>query len=449
MNSALGGALKNREHEHPTDAELEGLIRGPASNGLARGNAQVVRHLLRGCTTCKDRSRTHVAPQAGYDYGAAFAGAERALDDFFAVGRPPQVAPEVLLRELRSVPEDGQENLVRSEQRFANADLVELLIESSHATRYKNTDEMLSLASLARTVAEACTREETGSASRLADLKGRAWGHLGNSMRVCGQLREAEEAISTAEQYLRQGTGDPPLRARLLEQWASLRTFQGRYPEAIELAEQAADIYREIGQMHNFASSLVHKAMACIYAGEPENAITVLNEAIPLIDSEKNPHLLLAACHNLVVSYVALDKPDQALSLYFETRSLYKDFEDDLILLRAGWQEGQLLRDLGHLQAAEAALLQARKGFVERNLAHEVALVSLDLAWVYVKLGRTEELKQTVTEAIPIFQALRVEREAIAALLQLQHAEGQEQKALDLIRLLNTRLSPLHRNNNK
>ncbi len=70
-------------------------------------------------------------------------------------------------------------------------------------------------------------------------------------------------------------------------------------------------------------------------------------------------------------------------------------------------------------------------------------MVSLDLAWVYVKLGRTDSLKQTVAEAIPIFTSLRVGREALAALLQLQHAAGQEQQALDLIRMLNTRLAPL------
>jgi tetratricopeptide (TPR) repeat protein len=318
-----------------------------------------------------------------------------------------------------------------------------LLIESSHAARYCNVSEMLQLAELAKLVAEACTVEDTGSAAKLADLRGRTWGHFTNPLRISGQLRESEEAITTAQRYVEAGTGDPSLRARTLEQKASLRKSQGRYPESIELAQEAAAIFLEIGQTHNFATALVHEAMACHYAGMEEDAIAVLNRAIPLIDPEKNPHLLLAACHNLALGYIAMDRPEQALSLYFEACELYKEFEDDIIILRTGWQEGQLLRDLGHLTAAETALLQARKGFVERNLAHEVAMVSLDLAWVYVKLGRTDSLKQTVAEAIPIFTALRVGREALAALLQLQHAAGQEQQALDLIRMLNTRLAPL------
>lgn len=431
------------EHEHPTDAELESLMQSTSPTGSTRRNARVVRHLLQECSTCQERSRTFLSPRKGHNYGSAFSGAERALSEFFATGRAPLTAPEVLLAELKSVSEADQRELARAGGRYGSPGLIDLLIETSHSLRYKSTREMLHFAELAQLVADSCTIEDTGSASRLADLRGRAWGHFANSLRVCGQLREAEEAIATAQRQIQEGTGDPPLRARMLEQKASLRTLQGRYPEAIELAEEAADIYREIGQVHNFASSLVHKAIACQYAGEAEEAISVLNRAIPLIDTEKNPHLLLAACHNLVLSYIALDRPEQARSLYFETRELYKEFDDELILLRVGWQEGQLLRDLGHLMAAETALLQARKGFMERNLAHEVALVSLDLAWVYIKLGVVDKLKDTVTEAVPIFTSLRVGREALAALLQLQHAVGQEQQALELIRLLNSRLAPL------
>jgi hypothetical protein len=402
--------------------------------------AQVVRHLLAECPPCNSRLKRASSTDT-YDYSPAFKAAETSLNDFMAPWKPQQVSSETLLSELERMSPAIRLQRVVDESRFHVPSLVERLIEQSHSLRYRSPQEMLHFAELSRLVAEACSPESMGSDRQFNDLRARGWMQFANALRVCSQFTDSDKAFAVASRYRAAGTRDPLLRARLSEQLASLRTNQGRYREAIELAEEAGEVYRELDENHSLASTMIQSAVASLYANEPEEAIRTLNAAIPLIDSEKNPHLLLAACNNLVHSYIALDKPEQALSLYFEVRGLYKDFDDELNLLRVGWQEGQLLRDLGHLHAAEAALLEARKGFLARNLAHEVAVVSLDLAWVYVKLGWIDKLKQTVTEAVPIFRALGVGREVLAGLLQLQHAADQEQKALELIRLLNARLS--------
>jgi tetratricopeptide (TPR) repeat protein len=109
------------------------------------------------------------------------------------------------------------------------------------------------------------------------------------------------------------------------------------------------------------------------------------------------------------------------VSILFEARSLYKDC-DPLILLRAIWQEGQLLREVGHLRNAEAALLRARQGFEEQGLSYERAVVCLDLGEIYWKLGQLDRLRQSLAEAVPIFRSLRVSREVLACLLRLQQA---------------------------
>lgn len=456
--------------DHPMLEDLKAFVRGASQPASRARNAQVLRHLLADCPVCRQRlsaagwgpkrlarlvdpvledtaSQEAALPVAkdGYDYSRAFAAAERSISALLAPDPPAMEPLSEVLSHLARLSAEEQARQV-STGPFVQPAVIRALIDRSHDARYQDAEAMLHFANLARIAADACTRSDTLDDLRLADLRARAWGQYGNALRVLGRPREAEEALLAAQQHRQAGTGDPMLRAWLLERLTPLSIFQGSLAEAIERCEEAGAIYQQLGERHLLASTMVQKAIAETYSGETESAVRTLNQAIPLIDKEEDPHVLLAACHNLIRCYIDLDEPEQALLLYSESHELYKEFDDPLILLRAAWQEGQLLRDLGHLRAAEAALLRARQGYVERKLAYEAALVSLELATVYVKLGLVEELKSTVTATIPIFHALRVKLETLAALLQLRQVADQEQQALELIRVLSTQIEPLPKN---
>jgi tetratricopeptide (TPR) repeat protein len=453
---------------HPSAEDFEGFLRNAPQPGRLQRNGQVMRHLLMECPACRERLREMgwnprrldllLRPTAerdqpqenaaanGYDYSRAFQAAERSLAAFLTPEESSrETSAEALLADLEALSPREQTRRASDDGRLAVPALVRALIDRSHTVRYRNTEEMLHRANLARLCAEACETGPAGGELRLADLRTRAWGQYGNALRVNSRPREAEGAFAIAQSYRESGTGDPLLRAWLLEKIVPLTTFQGRFDNAIAQCDEAGEIYRELGERHLMASTMVQKAIAFVYSGEAESAARILNQAIPLVDHEEDPHMLLAACHNLIRCYIDLGRPEQALQIYAEIRELYQEFDDPLIVLRVAWQESHLLRDLGHLRAAEAALLRARKGYMEKELAYEVALVSLDLATVYVKLGLVKELKETVASTVPIFQSLRVELETLAALLQLQQVADQEQQALELIRSINARIQPLSR----
>jgi hypothetical protein len=74
-------------------------------------------------------------------------------------------------------------------------------------------------------------------------------------------------------------------------------------------------------------------------------------------------------------------------------------------------------RLLGRTDEAERALLSVRAGFLDRKLGYDAALVSLDLAMLYLRQSRTAELKELAEQMHPVFEAEDIHREALAALL--------------------------------
>ncbi len=89
--------------------------------------------------------------------------------------------------------------------------------------------------------------------------------------------------------------------------------------------------------------------------------------------------------------------------------------------------KGRIARGLGQHLEAEALLLAARERFVADESPFDAAVVSLELAVLYAEQKRTAELKQLAAEMLPIFTALKIHREALAALMFLKQAVDAEQ----------------------
>jgi hypothetical protein len=107
--------------------------------------------------------------------------------------------------------------------------------------------------------------------------------------------------------------------------------------------------------------------------------------------------------------------------------------------------EGRIAAALGNLEGATAAFAEARQGFAGHGKPGDVALVSLDLATVYLRQGRPTEVGRLAEEMLVTFRALGIRREAIAAILLLKEAVRTERATLTLCAEVAAQLRQLDR----
>ena len=63
-----------------------------------------------------------------------------------------------------------------------------------------------------------------------------------------------------------------------------------------------------------------------------------------------------------------------------------------------------------------------RRSFLAKEMAFDFALVSLELATLYLEQGRTRLVKEIAEEMVWIFKGEKVHKEALAALTLFRHA---------------------------
>jgi len=274
----------------------------------------------------------------------------------------------------------------------------------------------------------------------VADLRARAWAELGNSYRVADQLALAESSLAKAVEIAGQGTGDPLLLARLMDLTASLYSDQRKFKEAHQLLDCVYRLYVRLGDGHAAGRTLVSKGISLGYALKSEEAVRLLAAGIRQIEAARDPKLACAAVHGLLWCLLDCGYATDVERLLESVRPLYRILGDPLSELRMRWLEGRIAFAFDDQTEAERAFLQVRQGLEKAELPYDAALVSLDLAAVWLQKGRTPEILVLIDEMVAIFRARNIRREVLGALLMLQDALRADTATATLLRAVSSEL---------
>jgi transcriptional regulator with XRE-family HTH domain len=267
-----------------------------------------------------------------------------------------------------------------------------------------------------------------------AKLRGLAWAHLGNALRARDDFDGAEGAFTTAAEFWKVGEG---VADGLLEEGlifalkASLRREQRRFDEAKDLLERAS----LLASSSSFRLQImVSKAKVLEEMGDLEGAVTLLEKVKEAASPEEEARLLFYIWHNLSDALSKLERFEEAASFLPQARTHLLKAGGELNRVRLMWTEGRVTAGLGDVEGGIALLARVRGEFASRDMAYDVALVSLEIAVLYAGQGRTDQVKTLARHMTPIFQAHAIHREALAALTLFRQAAEREQVTVEFAR---------------
>ena len=274
--------------------------------------------------------------------------------------------------------------------------------------------------------------------------------YVANAWRVIGKLPEAAEAMAHARFILRnEASGDPMARAEIDNLDGMIRFYQRRTDEAERLLRRAVRSFRSLGRHREVVRSEINLSLVLRESGAYGEAVEVLEAVLGRLESEEPDRIQFYARMNQALYLCEVGRHGEAKAMLATLEPLSALIGDDITRLRVLWIEGLIHFGLGDLTAAEEHFSRVRQGFVRQELSYDIALVSLDLARVYLMQGQVREVQEIASKLVPLFSGQEVYGEAYAALMLFHDAAMLSQVTLGLVEnlaayLLQSRRDPTY-----
>lgn len=157
-------------------------------------------------------------------------------------------------------------------------------------------------------------------------------------------------------------------------------------------------------------------------SGHPDRALSMFEEAEECSRFIEDPFIVASTHYNLSYLYASLSNGKKAFELFEKVKQLHEDADWGISATYLTLLEARIHRANGDLAHAEPQYLEAREGFTALGLDIYVALVSLELALLYLDLAEPERAFTMAIASMDCISRYSCHKEAMTALAVLQEA---------------------------
>ncbi len=331
--------------------------------------------------------------------------------------KPDETALLARLARAAAHTEPGGKRLAALLRRHKEQLSVETVLKLAELAREKvrvNAQESLHFAEAALGVARALGDEE----AQARGLRAKA-----NSLWFLNQNRPAVELYEQAIE-LYQKHGNETEVGRTLSSAIQPLIRLSEYDRAVEWAERARGIFRRSGDTLRLARLELNAANIHHRQDRFAEALEAYEQAYRQLLPFQDTEAIAAALHNMAVCLIALNDFQKALASHQAARTFCEEHGMPALVVQADYNVAYLYYLRGQYSRALEGLRATREAAARMGDAYHGALCSMDQSEIYLELNMSEEAAEMAKEAFAQFQALAMNYEAARSLVNLAIALG-------------------------
>jgi tetratricopeptide (TPR) repeat protein len=246
-------------------------------------------------------------------------------------------------------------------------------------------------------------------------------------------LRETHRAIQHLQLVLKNARED----GNKLEEANALANLANVYKkkskaEAIRFAEQAVEIFEQLGYRHWAAQASSSSGLWLVESGESARGIKRIERAVSILHEIGDSHLEVIAVGQLGEAYMSLNEPQQAIRVFDQQLRIAREIGDRHREANALGDKGIMLVQIGQFDSAVITYNEARHvAQLTGNHDHEFNTLC-KFGEAYLQSGKYEEAFKVFEDQIGVARAMGIvskELHALKHLADLFAEQGDNERA--------------------